>query len=867
MRYASISVGIVDYEAAHYRESSMRLRYASGDAVAFHRYIEHAFPCPAGGHDHTLINDRAATNAGVTAAFAQLGKSGQCDVFILYLSGHGEAGAGDGGWFCLADAAPGICSLGGALLDSLLSRVDARQVLVLLDCCYAEAVFKQATYFSQLGTARTRLLIASARASQRAWEDATLERSIFSDVLLRACSNESKVQDADGMIDVETSLIPYVRDQVVLLTAKNKQGQVQEPVSGGLSAMPVTLRSVRSQSFGRSLSLAQTLRARLRRVLVGIVGTALVAFILVHAMTYHLVAGSNGQILVRVGLSSTAALLPPFLVPQVDTGFTVADIDPAKTGFLSRLSRGAVWGIASRRVEFNLKGWIGELAPVLKRSSRASYVALVAGLAAKFDPDWDAAPFDEALFLQARNANVALQIAPLYPVSPRDIPSCTNPEDRLDFSWLDPSTKVAVDDSLWWAMRTPHATAEQLQAAEALIASAAYRRFHIKDKAAAVNELIGLAHAISILASQASPQTIAALQTHVRAMLPTQCRLHASLALGLITTASSGMDAEALLRDEIHGYDNKVTGDVATIDQEIAAAALRVLGARRPLNSTTVDAIADIVRKDRGEIGGGTLPHTLLLDIAENQALPSSILMLLEERLRKSHDGVSFEDVGVARVLARNARFLGPARQAGLVALLAKLAPSSKLTSQFHEALGFAASASPPARAHIDMLVDRLSPETLFPVTDITYRGGMLISSNGDAAAVALGRIAQHHPVNADLQERLARLAIARPDLPSRQELIYGLAHQWYAGGRIEADKVYHRLMSGSADAQQRAVEIEVACVALSESDAATRARVRAKLLEHWGQESAPELRHALAVTVARALYPSVARMGMCEQR
>src|SRR5215468_2864128 len=108
MRWASIAVGVTDYASEYYRHSDMRLRFAADDARAFARYAT------LGGGDssqnaplHRLLIDREATIDRLTSAFSDLASAGPTDVFFLYLSGHGEEGSVDGGWFCLADAQPG----------------------------------------------------------------------------------------------------------------------------------------------------------------------------------------------------------------------------------------------------------------------------------------------------------------------------------------------------------------------------------------------------------------------------------------------------------------------------------------------------------------------------------------------------------------------------------------------------------------------------------------------------------------------------------------------------------------------------------------------------------------------------------------
>jgi hypothetical protein len=875
MRCASISVGIVDYEASYYRESAMRLRFAASDAMAFHRYLEEAFasdgPDAAGVADdrHVLLTNRDATGVRVAAAFERLAAAGRVDVLIVYLTGHGERGGGDGGWFCLVDADPDKPSLDGPGLDGLLDKVDAGQVLVVVDCCYAEATFRHSRYFARLDTSVTRLLIASSRAHQQAWEDDTLQRSIFSEVVLRACSSELHVRDAGGMIDVERALLPYLRAQVVLLTAANKSGLVQEPVTGGLSALPLMLPSVRGRAFGRPLSLADTVRARLRQVLIGIAGTALAALALVHMMTYHLVVDSAGIIQVRTGLATTANLLPSTLVGQIDSGYSVAQLDSRQTTFLAGLSRGVVRGIGTHLDDLGLKTWAAQLTPFLKAPDRARYDVLVRGQPARFEPSQTGAPLDEAQFLLDKNTGMTtLQLSHMYPIDRPDPPDCmTDPARKIDFTVLDPRPRVASADALWWIIR-PGPGAQQIALFDRLIATAAYRMLHQKDGAAVRYEGRYLALTLQALAAQATPATLATMRQHALAMLPTHCGLHAALALGVVAQdgqGSVGAQAEAVLAHAIASQDRATQGDLATAQQELAADALMPIATHRPLNGATLDIITALVLGDDGDIGGGTFAQSLLLALAERQALPARIMAHLDARLRRlPDDDHSFGKLGILRVLACNARFLPSARRRELERLLAGLAGTAGTYSIYQEALGFAGREGLQSAIAIRMLSVQLSPATLFPVPATTYRGETLISSDDDTAAIALGRIAQRFRLEASLQERLARVAAARHDMSERTALVAGLAYQRYGNEAAIADAIYNNLADAGADARWRALEVEVACTALTGWTGQARRGVAKRLLERWRQESAPERRLALATTIGRSRLPAIGQINLC---
>jgi hypothetical protein len=869
MRRASISIGIVDYAARHYRDSTMQLHYAVSDAIDFHRYLQQGVAEPDEQARHILITDRSATAAGLASAFTQLAAD-SIDVLIVYMSGHGERGDKDGGWFCLVDAVPGERSLGGAELDALLHKINAEQVLVLVDCCHAEAVFRGARYFAELGTAQTRLLIASARANQQAWEDAGLRRSVFSEVLLRGCSSELHLQNSVGMIDVERTLLPYLREQVVFLTAANKGGRVQEPVTGGLSALPLMLHSVSGKAFGRSLSLADTLRMRLRQILTGIVSIAVILVVLIHLVSYHLAANSGGGIMVQTGLVLTNALLPPWLQNQIDTGYFIADLDAGNTDFVSALARGQVRGIGSHRDDLGLNAWSSHLAAKLAPPLRARYSVLVRGEAVQFDENVSAAPVEEAQFLLSKDGAMPLRrLKLIYPVDqPHPQPCASDPGKYFDFVELNPSPKVSGQETIWWALSAGRHGGDALGTFDDLITRAAYRSFHEKNSVNRRYEAAVLALALVKLASDAPAGVRSGMQQHAMAMLATHCRWHAALALGLVAPAgddAAAAQAEAVLAQEISQFGKDGRGAVSTGRQELAADALLLLARQRPLNMLTLGVIAEMVRNDTEVVGGGSFPQHLLLALAERQALPESILQHIVARLSQlPKNDASYEQLGIARVLSRNFRYLPEQSKLALKLLLKRLEDLHSTAPEYFEALGFAGPLGEDDSRSAVILYARLSPSVLFATPSATFRGDTLIALDEDAAAIGLGRLGQTVKLNQAMQEWLDRLAMARPDLPSRTALVTGLAYQRYSDAQDMADSIYRNLANAGASARRRLLEVELACTAVLGRSRQTRNLVRQQLLAKWDDETAPEIRHGLALTIARIQFPILGELNLC---
>jgi len=381
MRCASLSIGIVDYHDPNYTASDMRLRYARGDAEAFHRYVSLGWPLGAES-GHFLLCDREATMGSVRDAFDAISASGPFDLFFLYLSGHGEIAADGSGWFCLADALPGQPSFDGAAIDRCLSAIGADYLIVFIDCCHAEAVITGSRSSAVRTDRRAHVVAASCRADQRAWEDDSLKRSVFSDILLRGLSTDSPIADTRGQVDVQARLLPHLRDQAPIAASALKRGQDQDPVTSGFMSGPLTLPVVSTKSLGRPLTVPEAIRAGVRRFLVASLVTIVVALIAGDALIFHIAVDPAGELLVRPGLPMTYAALPFHLIPTFDTGLSVRDFEARNSKndkLLAAVASGSLWGVATHRDGHGLKTWLEPLMPALRPSVRKRLAAVRLG--------------------------------------------------------------------------------------------------------------------------------------------------------------------------------------------------------------------------------------------------------------------------------------------------------------------------------------------------------------------------------------------------------------------------------------------------------------------------------------------------------
>jgi hypothetical protein len=856
MRCSSVSVGIVDYAHPFYSESAMRLRYAVGDARAFHRYVSLAWPSED-RNQHHLLRDREADIVRLEAAVADIGANGSLDLFFLYLSGHGELGTDGSGWFCLADAQPSQPSLHGAAIDHCLAAIDADCVIVIVDCCHAEAVVASSRSFSLRKGRRARVVAASCRADQRAWEDDGLQRSIFSDILLRALSTDSPLADTSGQVDLEADLLPYLRNQVPITAAAKKRGRSQDPVTAGFLSGSLTLPVMSSRSLGRPLTIPQAIRAGVRRFLMAGFIAFIAALAAIDLMIFHLAVDSTGEVLVRPGFAATYAFMPIHLVGNLDTGVSIRDMNSRDDSMMAALAAGSIWGIATHRDTSGLKPWLAALEPGLVDATRESLRALAFGDSPKFDVDEDPPPTVQTLFLaMLRGESPSETGRALYSYDAVLPWACTERvSNRFDFTRLLAGPEVFARDMGWIAATgsvRPVARAEDLAN---LVKLAAYRALSEQDGEQQLAEFDAFAEAVEQIAHPSLIDGLgAAAAPFLRSAKGTWCALHASFAAAITGDAQNSSAAEAELRAVLKTYDRSRQGDGGSAEQMMAVHGLARLTRYRPLDPATLRALYQMIKRDDADLTAVTPATELLTEIAARQKLSPELEALLLENLRPEMGVADFAPLTAANLLARNAPFLDSGPKTRLREWLSAAAPAKAFVGDFHEAIGFLALTEPIARDLLALLQERLSSTSRFPPQATNYRGEMVITSSGDMAAIALGRVAQSTMLETDIAERLANLAAARTDIEGREEIVRGLAAQWFGAAPDLTAAVCERLAATRADASRRVLEIEVARSALVQLQSPTRTEVLNRLLAVWRAEVEPIQRIALGTLIGSAV-------------
>jgi Caspase domain len=849
MRCASVSVGIVDYADLSYSGSEMRLRYAVGDAEAFHRYTSLGWPSEHGSR-HCLLRDREAVIERLVAAVDAVGADGPLDLFFLYLSGHGEVSADGSGWFCLVDAQPHLASLDGAAIDRCLTAVDADYVIVFIDCCHAEAVVAGSQSFAIRKDRRARVVAASCRADQRAWEDDGLKRSVFSDILLRALSTDSPLADARGQVDLQARLLPYLRDQVPIATSAIKRGHDQDPVTAGFLSGPLTLPVVSATSLGRPLTVPQAIRAGVRRFLVAGLIAIVVALAIADLMIFHLAVDSTGEVVVRPGFSATYAFLPIHFIANLDTGLSIRDIAPSNDKMLAELALGSMWGTATHRDHHGLKTWLAALQPGLVGATREPLRALAFGESPTLHVDNDRPPIVETLFLAKLRGKSPSEIGrAIYPYDPALPWECAEQvSNQFDFTRLLAEPEVFRRDVEWIAATAPAEPTARAKGLADIVKITAYRALSEKNGEKRLTEFDAFATAVERIAGFSPTNAFrTAAAPFFRSTKGTWCAFHASFAAAIAGGPQDSLAAEAELRTIFQLYDRSKEGDGGSPEQLIAVHGLARLAHHRSLNPATMQALYEMIKRDDADLTAVTPATALLTEIAVCQKLSPDLKALLLDNLRRETSAADFAPLTATNLLARNFAFLDSAQRAKLRQWLAAEAPANALSSRLHEAIGFVALTERIPVDQLGLLQAQLSSISRFPPQATDYRGAPVITASGDLAAIALGRVGQSRTLSADTTERLANFAAARTEIEGREEIVRGLAKQWFGEATDLTEAIRNRLAACRGDANRRALDIEIARSAVMKLPASERKHILDQLIALWLREVEPAQRVALA--------------------
>ncbi len=861
----------------------MRLHHAASDARAFHHYVSTAWK--GDEHRHSLLVDRKATGASVARVFQEMESAGSFDLFFAYLSGHGELHPnGRTGWFCLSDARPGEPGLDGASIERFLADIDAGRVVLIVDCCHAESITTGLRFFGSLEPsgshpsmrrAKARVFVASSRSDQRSWEDGQLGRSVFSHVLMRALSTESDIVDGEGRVDLEARLLPHLRDQVPLSAIVRKSGRAQEPVSGGLSVAETRMPIVTRQAIGRDLSVAETVRIRVGKALRIMGGLALVGLLIVETLFFHMATTGSGEIVIRPGLKQTYGIMPFHLTPEIATGIALTDMRDG-VELLEDLEGGSLLGITSHRDGHGMRPWLARIDHRI--GNRAASVRLMTtGEYVSFDPEIMPPPVREAGFLATLSEKPVSEIAKaLFPLDyDVDIPIDNSVESVVDFRLLDRSDLFELDAD-WLAVTASSDPVGRARNLVGLVRLAGYQAVHASggEEADAQAKFFAFARAarkISMATDDAvNPDAadvfVQAAEEDLLELRDDWAGDFARIALAMLPGQRGHReDAERHFLDIVRSaYDDTGANPLPTLGQARAVAALASLASVSSLRGETVAGLEELARRGRLDLVQPEPANSVLRSIAGTQRLPSSLLDDLVLAMEEDQDDFGFGRVGAFGVLTMNACF-STELLARVNTWASKHLEEEAGMSYFHEGLGHLAMCNrngdlgPLSDEQVAVLDRNLTLGTRFTPPEETYAGTTVIAVTGDDAAVALGRVLQAGVLlSGSVVDRLANVAMGRPDLESRTEILDGLSALWYSDSSLQglASVVVGRLREFRHDTARRMLESEVAARRLAGLEDALRGAILDDLIVLWRSTPEPELRMTLAETIglARAL-------------
>ena len=732
--------------------------------------------------------------------------------------------------------------------------MDAAATVLIVDCCFAEAVVSATRFFTVLGRSKSRLAIASARADQRSWEDDDLKRSLFSDVLIRSLSIGSAVADANGYVDVERVLFPTLREQVPLL-ASAKKAAIQEPVTLGIAAEGLRLPTVVGASLGRPLSISETIRAGVRRTLLTGLAAAAAVLVALEFFVYHLAVDASGSIVVRPGLKQTFNLQPLHAFSPVDTGIRLDQVARQDDEEVKRLADGHLWGFRTHLDADGLRTWLAALEKMLDRPDRQSINVFARSATAPFKPDDDPPPILEAGFLSAlRKADPGTVGQALYPREVKvDIPCDADVKRILDFNLFSSSADVFSADASWTVFTAPRTPDERASRLSELLRLAAYRAQAEKDAAVRSKEFRSFA-AATLRFFRDSGDELAlseSLKSRLTADQQGWCALHATFVAALLQPASSGREAEMELWRVLFTYNRDKQGDIASDAQILAGLALSFLTRIRDLDQEEVTLLAKAIDESGAGLDIDLPMQSLLRDVGNVRGYPERVQAMLESKLAPRKEKFDFGDIIAAKLLAC-AKSLAGDRRDRLREWLRRNTDANRTMSDFETALGCASAIGPLGQDQLKILLDHLSPASRFPPPTMSYRGETVITSNGDSAAVALGRYLQRYPLPDDRMEQIVNIAISRTDLDGRRDIVRGLATRWYGREDEATEPIVRRLSGARADSRRMTLEIEVAAEHVLSIPSVRRERTTFGLSTRWKEESEPEIRIALARLLGR---------------
>jgi helicase len=212
------------------------LRYAKRDAVALHALFTDAF-----GGETSILTDEQATRSRIEHQLERLASCAQDDVVIVSFSGHGTRTH----HLVAYDTEKRDLGNTGLSLEAVgqyLSRIPARRLICVLDCCFSGGLgakilevesaprdISSADELLNQMSGNGRLVLTASTAAEAAWENTKLGHGLLTYHLIQALLGAEEAQRS-GKLSVYR-LMQFVTERV--LDFSTRTGRPQQPTLRG----------------------------------------------------------------------------------------------------------------------------------------------------------------------------------------------------------------------------------------------------------------------------------------------------------------------------------------------------------------------------------------------------------------------------------------------------------------------------------------------------------------------------------------------------------------------------------------------------------------------------------------------------------
>jgi hypothetical protein len=242
-------------------------------------------------------------------------------------------------------------------LASALSRVNAREYLVILDCCASGMVGEG--IFRILGAQS--LVIASTTGNQLSWENKKMDRSYFCDALLAALARFSVPLTKEDFLETGEKIKAQVSERVYLETS----GKEQIPITFG------QLNSTGTPAYNpAALSIIQIVKKRIRSIAASIVVFVLAAGIFSAFFFYRIGIDANQRVEILYGPKSLGFITDLLMPARAQTPFILSNFNQDSRQFIIEQSLGGVWGNKSQSGNHQ---WWSILTEELRKNNQSSF--------------------------------------------------------------------------------------------------------------------------------------------------------------------------------------------------------------------------------------------------------------------------------------------------------------------------------------------------------------------------------------------------------------------------------------------------------------------------------------------------------------